>query len=82
MGTYKVDVEHAKKALHKMQVTITADAVHVIAATRETAVHKAFDELHDRGFNVTHVGDVSLYDEKSETWHVIPSHRQLSKATV
>lgn len=70
MQTYKVDVSHQTGP----------DAVHVTATSRENAVYKAFDEMSDRGYSVKTFGDVSLYDEKTETWHVIPDHRELSKA--
>jgi hypothetical protein len=71
MQNYKVAVTHESGE----------DAVHVAATTREHALYKAFDELHDRGYVVATMGDVHMFDDATETWHLIPDHRTLSKAT-
>lgn len=80
METYKVDVERVQHDKKLNRATIVQDAVHVAATNRENAVYNAFDELNDLGFTVTSVGEVSMFDAKTETWHVIPSHRALSRA--
>lgn len=70
MNTYKVETVHTK----------ASEAVHVAATSRENAVYEAFNEMSDRGYTVVSMHEVSLYDEKTETWHVIPDHRELSRA--
>jgi len=69
MDTYKVDLRHESGP----------EAVHVTESTRERALYKAYDEMTDRGYTVVHIGDVSMFDSATETWHVIPEHKKLSE---
>lgn len=70
MNNYKVEMTHNSGP----------DAVHVSETTRERALYRAFDEMSDRGYTVVSIGDVHMFDEATETWHIIPDHRDLSKA--
>lgn len=72
MNTYKVEVTRKDY--------VATEAVHVAATNRENALYKAFDELSDRGFKVLSMGEVSMFDPATEMWHVIPDHRELSRA--
>lgn len=51
---------------------------HASASNREGAVYLALDELMDKGYTVHMVGDVHMWDDRSEQWVLIPSHRTLS----
>lgn len=71
MQNYKVAVTHQSGP----------DSVHVAAVSREWAVRKAFDEMHDRGYTISAMGDVEMYDDATEMWVLIPHHKTVS-ATV
>jgi hypothetical protein len=80
MENYKVECDVATRSKTSMQITLTEESVHVSAVHREHAVYKAFDELTDRGYTIAGMGEVSMFDVATETWVVIPSHREVSRA--
>ncbi len=53
-------------------------AVHVSATSREAALYAAYDELSDKGFTVTALGDVWMFDEHAEQWVKTYTHREVS----